>query len=176
MKRQFALSKKKIRQLFKKLNTIFEKEALQAEIHLVGGAVMCLVFNARASTLDLDGYFLPSQTVRKAAQKLAVEEGLPKNWLNDGVKGFFSEQGDFSLFLELSHLKVFTATAEYMLAMKCLSMRIGEEFFDLDDVRYLIRYLNIEKLEEALAILYQYYDKDQFPVKSMYALQDLLSQ
>ena len=175
MNREFALSKKTIHQLFKKLNAAFEKKQVQAEIHLVGGAVMCLVFNARPSTLDLDGYFLPSQTVRKVAEKLAKEEGLPKNWLNDGVKGFFSEYGDFSLFLELSHLKIFTASAKYMLAMKCLSMRIGEEFFDLDDVAYLIRYLNIETMEEALGIIYQYYDKDQFPVKSMYALQGLLN-
>ena len=38
-------------------------------------------------------------------------------------------------FLELPNLRVYEARPEYLLAMKCAAMRLGEEFRDLDDVR-----------------------------------------
>lgn len=174
MKKTFALTKKRILELFEKLNKEFSKQNTQAEIHLVGGAVMCLVFNARKSTLDLDGYFLPTKKVREATEKISKEEGLPKDWLNDGVKGFFSEHGDFSLFFERSHLKIFTATPEYLLAMKCLSTRIAPEFSDIADIQYLLRYLNIETIKDAVEVITKYYPKDKFPPKTMYVLEEIL--
>jgi hypothetical protein len=42
--------------------------------------------------------------------------------------------------------------------MKCAAMRLGEEFHDLDDVRYLLRYLNITSVEEALEIVTRYFE------------------
>jgi hypothetical protein len=50
--------------------------------------------------------------------------------LNDRVKGFMSAHGDFAPFLELDHLRVMIAQPTYMLAIKCLAMRIGAEFHD----------------------------------------------
>jgi hypothetical protein len=40
---------------------------------------------------------------------------------------------------ELDHLRVMVAQPGYLLAMKCLSLRIGAEFRDDDDIRYLLR-------------------------------------
>ena len=42
--------------------------------------------------------------------------------------------------------------------MKCAAMRLGEEFQDLDDVRFLLRYLNIEGVDQALSMVTQYFD------------------
>ena len=116
-------------------------ESIEGEIYLVGGAVMCLVFNARPSTKDVDAFFKPTQKMRKAAAKVASQAGIKEDWLNDAVKGYLSSQGEYDAFLNFDHLRVFAAKAEYLLAMKCLAMRIGEEFQDIDDIRYLIRYL-----------------------------------
>src|SRR5688572_32616472 len=52
-------------------------------------------------------------------------------WLNDAVKGYLSPRGDFDPYLELPHLRVFTARPKYLLAMKSASMRLGAEFHDL---------------------------------------------
>lgn len=174
MKQPIALTKKKILSLFDQLNTALLKKKISAEINVVGGAVMCLAFNARKSTMDIDGYFLPTTRVRELAADIAKKNNLPTSWLNDGVKGFFSQHGDFSLFWEKSNLKIFVATPEYMLAMKSLSMRMGEEFSDVTDVAYLLRYLNIETIDQAIAILTKYYPKEKFPPKTMDALEDLL--
>jgi hypothetical protein len=121
----------------------------------------------------VDAFFKPSRIVREASAAVAVREGLEPDWLNDGVKGFLSEQGEFENFLELPNLRVMVAGPEYMLAMKCLSLRIGAEFHDVDDVRYLIRHLNIESYDKAVQIITRYYPLDRFPQKTLYALEEL---
>ena len=134
---------------------------------------MSLVFNARPSTKDVDAFFQPTRKIREAAAKVAVKAGIKKDWLNDAVKGFFSEQGSFDVFLELSHLRIFVARADYLLAMKCLAMRIGEEFHDISDIRFLIRYLNLTNAQEVKALITQFYPLERFPQKTFYALEEL---
>ncbi len=77
------------------------------------------------------------------------------------MKGYLGAHGDFGPFLDLPHLRVFVARPEYLRAMKCASMRLGAEFHDLDDVRYLLRYLNIASDGEALEIVTRYFDASQ---------------
>lgn len=169
-----ALSRTKITQLLKGLNTELAGKDIVGELYLVGGAVMCLVFKARPSTQDIDAVFAPAAAIREAAARLAARHGLHDKWLNDAVKEYLSEKGDFSEFLSLSHLRVFVAQPEYLLAMKCLSFRLGPEFADEADVRFLLRYLNITASAEALAIVTRYYPQNMLPQKTFYALQEIL--
>ena len=168
-----GLSKNQIELLFAALNTELRQEDTKGELYLMGGAVMCLVYDARASTHDVDALFKPSKKVREAAARVALKLGIDEHWLNDGVKGFLSDTGSFTSYLELSHLKVMVAQAEYLLAMKCLSMRIGEEFHDIDDIQYLLHYLNIGDYNTALDIIVQYYPLERFPQKTLYALEEI---
>lgn len=66
------------------------------------------------------------------------------------------------------------ARPTYLLAMKCAAMRLGEEFHDLDDVRYLLRYLNISTANEALDVVTRYFDETQLPARTRLALEELL--
>ena len=170
-----ALSRQDIERLLTLLNEELRSASVNGEVYLVGGAVMCLVFGARESTRDLDGTFKPSKKIREAAAKVAVEAGVDEHWLNDAVKGYLSERGSFSKHLELSNLKVFCAHANYLLAMKCLAMRIGEEFQDLDDIRYLLRHIGLRAYEDALEVITRYYPLERFPQKTLYALEELLA-
>lgn len=102
------------------------------------------------------------------------QEPLAEDWLNDAVKGYLSPRGDFDPYLELGHLKVFVARPAYLLAMKCAAMRLGEEFHDLEDVRYLLRSLNINRVDEALEVITHYFDAERLPAKSRLALEELL--
>ncbi len=171
-----ALNKKDILKLFDLLNKQLNKEKTQCELHIVGGAVMCLVLDARASTMDVDGLFKPAAIVRKLAKKVSAEFGADENWLNDAVKGFFSQSGDFNNYLQLSNLTIYTATPEYLLAMKCLAMRIGAEFHDINDIRYLLRYLNIETYQQACDVIAKYYPIERFPQKTLYALEEIIEE
>ena len=169
-----ALAQADIRRLFELLNEELRQSGIRGELYLVGGAVMCLAYNARASTADVDALFKPAAAVRKAAARAATRAGLPTDWLNDGVKGFASAAADFAPFLELDHLSIMVARPEYLLAMKCLAMRIGAEFHDEEDVRFLLRLLDIRSYERAVAVISQYYPIERFPQKTLYALEELL--
>jgi hypothetical protein len=168
------LTRTEIRRLFELLDAELASEGVEGEVYLVGGAVMCLALDARPATRDVDAYFRPTGVIRQAAARVAARAGVPENWLNDAVKGFLSPRGDFDPYLELPRLRVFVARPEYLLAMKCASMRLGEEFHDLDDVRYLLRYLNVSTAGEALEIVTRYFEEDQLPPKTRLALEELL--
>jgi hypothetical protein len=168
------LTRANICRLFELLNEELRRSDVRGELFLAGGAVMCLAYAARASPRDVDAVFRPPAAVRQAAARVAVCARLNAEWLNDGVKGFTSAQGDFAPFLELDHLRVMVAQPAYLLAMKCLAMRIGEEFHDEEDVRYLLRHLNVRSYEQAIAIIEKYYPIDRFPQKTLRALAELL--
>jgi len=167
------LSRDRILELFDLLNEELARVDTVGELHVVGGAVMCLALHARDATRDVDALFEPAAVVREAAARVAARADVPERWLNDAVKGYLGPRNAFEKFLELSHLRVFLAEPHYLLAMKCASMRLGAEFHDLDDVRYLLRHLNIETLDEALGIVEQYVSAKQIPPKARYALEEL---
>ena len=169
-----TLSQKSITNLLNRLNDKLADIDKHGELYLVGGAVMCLAFNARDATKDVDAQFAPTELIRKLAEEIATEKQLDKNWLNDAVKGYLSPKANFQNFLELSHLNVFVPTPDYLLAMKCLAMRLGPEFHDETDVRYLLRYLNITDYQTALNTIQQYYPSNLIPEKTHYALEEIL--
>jgi hypothetical protein len=69
-----------------------------------------------------------------------------------------------------------TATPEYLLALKCLAMRLGAEFHDEADVRFLLRYLNLTKIDAVRELLARYYPLERFPPKTFFALEELLAE
>ena len=174
MREPVQLTKADILKLFDLLDTELAATDTHAELYLVGGAVMCLALEARAATRDVDGWFQPVVRVREAAVRVAHLASVPENWLNDAVKGWLSPVGSFDPYLERPHLQVFVAQPAYLLAMKCMAMRLGEEFHDLDDVRYLLRFLNLTSAEDALAIVTRYFAEGQIPGKTRLALEELL--
>ena len=168
------LTQTDLRRLFELLNKELGRSGTQGELFLVGGAVMCLAYSARPSTQDVDALYRPPAQVREAAARVAIRAKVNPDWLNDAVKGFMSSQGDFAPFLELAHLRILVAQPEYLLAMKCSAMRIGPEFHDEEDIRYLLRLLEIRTYEKAVATITKYYPLDRFPQKTLYALAELL--
>lgn len=169
-----ALTQADLRRLFDLLNEELRSVGTEGELFLVGGAVMCLAYATRPSTQDVDALFRPPKEIRAAAARVAIRAGVNPDWLNDGVKGFLSAQGDFAPFLELDHLRIMVAQPAYLLAMKCLAMRIGAEFHDEDDIRYLLRHLDLRNYEKAVAVITKYYPLERFPQKTLYALAELL--
>src|SRR5512134_451612 len=107
-----ALASRDIRRLFELLNAGLRREGIEGELFVVGGAVMCLAYAARPSTQDVDALFRPARQIRAIAARVAVQAGVQPDWLNDGVKGFLSEHGEFRDFLELDHLRVMVAQPE----------------------------------------------------------------
>lgn len=170
-----SLTHDEIIKLFHALNDDLARQEVSGEVYVVGGAVMCLTMKARQSTHDVDALFAPARVIRPAAERVAESLHVDKHWLNDAVKGFLSPEGEFTDYLDLSHLRVLVAQPGYLLAMKCLSMRLGAEFQDERDIQFLLRYLNIDEYDQAVATISKYYPVERFPQKTLYALEEMLA-
>ena len=155
------------------LNDELQKRNVKGEICMVGGAVMCVCYGSRLSTMDIDAIFEPKMIIYECAKRVADEFDLPADWLNDGVKGFLSEKAAYLKYKEMSNLCVFVASPEYMLAMKCLSARL-ENANEMDDIKFLLNYLNITSTEKAINTITQFYPIQRFMPKIQYALTEIL--
>lgn len=165
------LDEKTILRLFHLLNEELKNREETAEVGIVGGAVMCLVFHARKATRDIDAIFKPSALVRKLVEQIAEEQKLPRDWLNDAVKGFLQENFERQDVLNLSHLRVWAPDAKYMLAMKCISARWDTH--DKDDVLFLIKHLGLRAPKSVFEIIEHYYPKNRIPPKTQFLIEEL---
>src|SRR5687768_6127456 len=87
-----ALTREAILRALSSLSEELGKEGVIGEICLFGGTVMILAFTARLSTKDVDALFQPTTLIRDLARRIAEEQRLPADWLNDGVKGYVSSR------------------------------------------------------------------------------------
>ena len=55
-------------------------------------------------------------------------------------------------------------------------MRLGAEFHDENDVRFLLRYLDVTDYEAAVDIISRYYPLERFPQKTLYALEEICAE
>lgn len=160
--------------LLERLNAELANKGVKGDLFLLGGAVICLVFEAGESSGESDDFFQPVRVVRAAAKRVAVLLGYPENWLNDAVMAYLGNKGEFHSYLCRSNLRVSRASPEYLLAMKCLAMWAGEEFHDQRDVGFLLRYLNLENYASAIDIITRYYPPERLPQKTLDALGEML--
>lgn len=166
------LSKRDIIRLFETLNEELAQRGQKGEIGIVGGAVMCLVYNARAATRDVDAIFEPAALLRNLASQIASREGLPPDWLNDAAKGFIMPGFKQEEVLCLSNLRIWAPEARYMLAMKCLSARWDSN--DRDDVIFLINKLQINRAKQVFDLIEQYYPHNQIPPKTQFFIEEIM--
>lgn len=166
------MTKNEILSALKKLNDKLKLDDSMAEICIVGGAVMCLVFNAREQTKDVDAIFHPKSKVYKLAKLVAKDQGLPEDWLNDSAKAYVNSKVEQVEVLNLSHLKIFAPSAKYMLAMKCLASRVGTK--DEDDIEFLIKYLRLKKVDDVMSIVASFYEAKLIQPKTQYMIEEII--
>ena len=166
------LTTETIRALFVALNDELASRGVLGEVGLCGGAVMCLVFQARSSTKDVDAVFEPTREIREAATVVARDFGLAEDWLNDAAKGFFLSNPPQHEVMELPNLRVWAPAADYMLAMKCVSARFDSH--DRDDVEFLVRHLELESPAAVFEIICRYYPRERVPPKTAFFVEEIL--
>jgi hypothetical protein len=156
----------------KELDRELQAQAVKGELCLYGGTVMCLVYQARPDTRDVDAIFQPAQVIRQAAVRVARRLALPEDWLNDAVKGFVVPHARQVLF-EFDNLAVYTPVPDYLLAMKCLAARADTS--DRDDIRVLLKRLGITQPEQVFAILRQYYPDQNIRPVTRFLIEEMLA-
>ena len=167
------LTAQKIKALLSLLNDELKKQGVKGELGICGGAVMCLVFQTRKATKDIDGIFEPTNEIRKAIKKIARQNGLAEDWLNDAAKVFFHRDPPREEVLEFSNLHVWAPRADYMLAMKSIAARFDSK--DRDDLKFLLEYLELKSPKKVFQIIAKYYPREKIPAKTQFLVEELLS-
>ncbi len=174
------LGRDQVLEAFRRLSIHLAASGVIGEIHLLGGAVMMLAFQAREATKDVDAIFAPTREIRVAAARVAEEMGLDSDWLNDGAKGFASAAGNYSdqVLPQYPNLRVLTPTPEYMLAMKVVAARSATitDRGDKEDIRLLIARLGLTSAEAVMAIVQRYYPESQILPRSSYVVDEILQE
>jgi hypothetical protein len=145
------------------------------EIAVFGGSALILAGNFRFSTEDVDiaeiGRPWPDW-LSQAVERIAARNGWQEHWLNDAITFHLShradpardlvEFGSFPRGIEQVGLTIFVPTARYMLALKLKALRVadpGKGPLDIEDVANLLKVLDITDVEEAVAVLAEFFPK-----------------
>ncbi len=165
------LTRERIEEAFDALNGELSRRGTKAEVFVVGGAVLCLVLDARTSTKDVDAWFVPAPEVREAARAVAGSLDLPEDWLNDAAKAFLPAGAGFERWREWSHLEVSVTNEETLLAMKCAASRTAE---DAADIRFLAERLGLRSSQAVLDVVLAFYPPERLPVRTRLLLEEML--
>jgi hypothetical protein len=164
------LSAEDIRKAFVDLSEQLAGTGTRAEIMVIGGAAIVMLFGARESTKDVDAYFLTPEAsiIREAAAQVALNLGLPNDWLNDAAKGYVVEVTAGDVLHETPHLIVRAASFSQLLAMKLAAWR---DVVDRDDAKLLLSTLqgSAEEVWQGVRALVPPHLVD----KASYAFEDL---
>lgn len=131
------LSAEDIRKAFTALGEEFGRRGERAEIVVAGGAALVLLFNARRTTRDVDAYVVRPEAshVRDAVRQVADDLELPRDWLNEGAKGYFVGVSKGQVLHESETLVVRAVSTAQLLAMKLAAWR---DAIDRADARLLL--------------------------------------
>jgi len=123
-----------LRELARRIN----ESGQSAGIRVVGGAAIALINPARRITQDIDAVITPAGAWAEVSQIMALERGLPSDWINDAVKAKlpFADLSDWQELLHEGDVTVFVAAPRMLLAMKLLANR-GRR--DTDDIHFFTR-------------------------------------
>jgi hypothetical protein len=164
------LAQNEIRTYLEELGTELCTMGVKGELCLFGGAVMCLAYQARPSTKDVDAIFEPTSSIRLAAQHIADAHNLREDWLNDAVKGFVVPHPQRTLY-DFPCLKVYIPEADYLLVMKAMAARVDTQ--DKADIEFLIKKLDIRSPEELFKLIENYYPRQQVKPATRFFIEEL---
>lgn len=168
--RQFGAAK--ILAALQALGDELTRRDVRGQIFVVGGAAMALAYSTRRVTKDIDAVFEPKSAIYAAAEKVAEELGLPTDWLNDAAKAFMPGKDTQARPLpDVKGIEVSTASPRYLLAMKLMAMRFGE---DDEDIEILLEQCDMHSAQQALDLLKEMYPSREPPAKTRFFLEQLL--
>ncbi len=156
------LGQKRILELLTELGRRCADVGFSVDMFVVDGGGIALAYGEDRATRDIDAIFEPKMRVYEIASTMADEFELPRDWLNDGVKGLLPDFEDSGrqFTVESGGIRVVVPSPEYLFAMKAVSARIG---VDDDDVRLLGARIGITTPDEAYAAVEKFYRRERTP-------------
>jgi hypothetical protein len=177
-----ALTKDDLASALHELGTMAVAEGKVIDLAVYGGSALMLVSNFRGSSWDMDAVAQSGQDfVDRAARTIAQQRSWPSDWLNDGVRTYLSPLADHDRSHELfasypdeisPGLRVYVPTAEYLLAMKLMALRV-ETANDFDDIINLMRVVGVTSQEQIVELAAAFYPEARISGKLRLSLGDL---
>jgi hypothetical protein len=167
--RQFSAAK--ILSALQALGDELTDRGIRGQVFIVGGAAMALAYSTRRVTKDIDAVFEPKNAIYAAAVKIAEAHDLPEGWLNDAVKTFLPGPDEQARPVPaIEGIEVTTASPRYLLALKLMAMRFGE---DDEDIEILLDQCDMHSAQEALELMTEMYPSQEPPAKTRFFLEAL---
>ncbi len=164
-------SRAEILEALQTLGDELSRRGVRGQIFIVGGAAMALAYSTRRVTKDIDAVFEPKSSIYDAAAKVAEELGLPEDWLNAVAKAFMpAKDHDARPLPDIEGIEITTASPQYLLAMKLMAMRFGE---DNQDIEVLIEECRFGSAQEVLDSLERLYPAREPLPKTRFFLEEL---
>lgn len=145
-----------ILRLLTELGRCLHEQGLFMHIYLVGGAAMALTYDNRRVTRDIDGLFDHSDIELSIIHQMAIEHGLPEDWLNTAARPYAPGDDRLAALLEITGLSISTASPQHMLAMKMAAFRPQ----DHKDLRLLFGANGISSAQQAVEVVFTVYGPD----------------
>lgn len=146
------------------------------ELNVYGGAALAIAYDLRRATLDVDAVIRSGTAdFRKFALQVAREFDWPDDWANDAVKGFLSAEEDMQVILEAPGIRVQVPSADYLLAMKAMAMRIdAAEPKDREDIEALIKRAGYATAEQVLELVERHYPRHLVLPKTRFGIIEIM--
>ena len=163
-----------LKQAFDLLASKLAHRHVVGEVHVFGGAAMVLVFDSRVATRDVDATFAPDGPMLDASREVAEELALPPGWLNNQASSYVSSRaGRGPQVYDHPNLRVMSTPVEHLLAMK---VRAARPTRDADDLRLLLRTLDVHSVREVVAIVDRFFQHEELSDRSRQLVEDLIAE
>lgn len=146
-----------VRELLDELVRRLDGAGIAAQIHVIGGSAMALLFPddpETRMTRDIDASIQPSDAVRRVVEEMGVDLGLSPTWLNSNGSPFIPPRREVAsgpVGVVLTY-----ADAHELIAMKLA----GSREQDLHDLGVLARHAGITDPQELVDIAFRAYGAD----------------
>lgn len=169
------LDRETLTRAFNGLEKQLASRGVRAHVYIVGSAVLLMAHRRSRITMDVDALSIDHRDVVLAcARVVAKEQGLRDDWLNDQVRWIptLPPRPDprAEVLHDSPHLVVTGASAPHILAMKVRAARTS----DLEDVKLLMRQLDITTMQEVREIHGAVYPHDGIPWRNEQRIEDCL--
>ncbi len=147
--------------LLTELGQLLYENNIQSNFFVHGGAVMCVEYELRHSTFDIDCIFT-DERVRRYANVLSKKYDIQDDWINDAISSIVTEdmkRQEVSRTYDVGGLKISVPSIRQMLAMKVFSARLDRSD-DLPDAYNLAKELGIRSEYQIREVLTEYFKKE----------------
>ena len=142
------------------LSELLDAKRQHVNILMFGGGALSMRYGARDQTKDLDVAFQEDcvALIKDLVKEVGLKNDIEPDWMNDEGVGSVTKEilEDSTIFIKLPGLTILTPPQEALLAMKVCAMRVGEDYPDIDDIKFLLTKTGITTVDEVFRITEKY--------------------